>query len=78
MNDTNLNWNNDLLNSMSVASFLINIRNLQLNEKEISNSELEKHMQDQDKILQEQNEKYLKTIIEQNLEIINLLKGDNK
>lgn len=78
MNDTNLNWNNDLLNSMSVASFLISIRNLQLNEKEISNSELEKHMQDQDKILQEQNEKYLKTIIEQNLEIINLLKGDNK
>ena len=78
MNDTNLNWNNDLLNSMSVASFLISIRNLQLNEKEISNSELEKHMQDQDKILQEQNEKYLKTIIEHNLEIINLLKGDNK
>ena len=78
MNDTNLNWNNDLLNSISVASFLISIRNLQLNEKEISNSELEKHMQDQDKILQEQNEKYLKTIIEQNLEIINLLKGDNK
>lgn len=78
MNDTNLNWNNDLLNSMSVASFLISIRNLQLNEKEISNSELEKHMQDQDKILQEQNEKYLKTIIEQNLEIINILKGDNK
>ena len=78
MNDTNLNWNNDLLNLMSVASFLISIRNLQLNEKEISNSELEKHMQDQDKILQEQNEKYLKTIIEQNLEIINLLKGDNK
>lgn len=78
MNDTNLNWNNDLLNSMSVASFLISIRNLQLNEKEISNSELENHMQDQDKILQEQNEKYLKTIIEQNLEIINLLKGDNK
>lgn len=78
MNDTNLNWNNDLLNSMSVASFLISIRNLQLNEKEISNEELEKHMQEQDKILQEQNEKYLKTIIEQNLEIINLLKGDNK
>ena len=78
MNDTNLNWNNDLLNSMSVASFLISIRNLQLNEKEISNSELEKHMQEQDKILNEQNEKYLKTIIEQNLEIINLLKGDNK
>lgn len=75
MNNSNLPWNNDLLNSMSVASFLISIRNLQLNEKEISNSELESHMQEQDKILQHQNEKYLETIIQQNAEIIELLKG---
>lgn len=72
---SNLPWNEDLLNSMSVASFLITIQNLKLNEQEISNFELEKHMMQQDKLLLEQTDKYLKTIIDQNNEILNILKG---
>ena len=71
-------WDYDILNIISIASYLLSIQNLQLNQQDLSNNKLNKHLQEQDKILNEQNEKYLKTIIEQNLEIINLLKGDNK
>lgn len=77
-NNTNFNWNNDVLNMMNAMSFILGIMNLELNNRQLSNDELDKHLQDQDNILKDQNETYLKKIIEQNEEIINLLKGVRK
>lgn len=71
-------WNNDIMNIISIASYLLSIQNLQLNQQQASNDDLNKHLEKQDEILNEQTEKYLEKIIEQNYEIINLLKGDNK
>lgn len=68
-------WNYDVLNIIAIASYLLSIQNLQLNEKDLSNNKLNEHLQEQDTILHEQNEKYLNKIIKQNEEIIELLKG---
>lgn len=77
-NETKMPWNYDILNIISIASYLLSIQNLQLNQQQTSNDDLNKHLQEQDDILQEQNEVYLKKIIEQNKEIIELLKGGKK
>lgn len=77
-NNTSFNWNNDVLNMMNAMSFVLGIMNLELNNKQLSNDELDKHLQEQDNILKDQNETYLKKIIEQNEEIIELLKGGRK
>ena len=74
-NKTKMPWNYDILNIISIASYLLSIQNLQLNQKDISNNTINEHLQEQDKILHEQNEEYLETIIKQNNEIIQLLKG---
>lgn len=74
-NETKMPWNYDILNIISIASYLLSIQNLQLNQKQASNDDLNKHLAKQDDILHEQNEKYLEIIIKQNEEIINLLKG---
>lgn len=74
-NETKMPWNYDILNIISIASYLLSIQNLQSNQHQISNDDLSKHLESQDRILQEQNEKYLKKIIEQNETIIKLLKG---
>lgn len=74
-NKTRLDWNYDILNIISIASYLLSIQNLQLNQQDLSNNNLNEHLQEQDKILHEQNEKYLNKIIEQNEEILKLLKG---
>lgn len=74
-NETKMPWNYDILNIISIASYLLSIQNLQLNQQDLSNNKLNEHLQEQDDILQEQNEKYLTKIIEQNEEIIKLLKG---
>lgn len=74
-NETRMPWNYDILNIISIASYLLSIQNLQLNQQQTSNDDLDKHLESQDNILQEQNEKYLKKIIEQNEIIIKLLKG---
>lgn len=74
-NETKMPWNYDILNIISIASYLLSIQNLQSNQQQISNDGLSKHLESQDRILQEQNEKYLKKIIEQNETIIKLLKG---
>lgn len=75
MNNTQMPWNNDILNIITVASYLLSIQNLQLNQKQTSNDTLNSHLEEQDKILHEQNDKYLETIIKQNQEILKLLKG---
>lgn len=46
-----------------------------LNVAQISNDQLFQELQHQDKILNEQNEKYLKKILENQNEILELLKG---
>lgn len=74
-NETKMPWNYDILNIISIASYLLSIQNLQLNQQQASNDDLNKHLQKQDDILQEQNEKYLTKIIKQNEEILKLLKG---
>lgn len=74
-NETKMPWNYDILNIISIASYLLSIQNLQFNQQDLSNNKLNEHLQAQDHILDEQNEKYLSKIIEQNEEIINLLKG---
>ena len=76
-NKTKMPWNYDILNSISIASYLLSIQNLQLNTQQTTNDDLNKHLQKQDEILREQNEKFLNKIIQQNEEIINLLKGVN-
>ena len=71
-------FNNSSLDIMSVLGFAISIYNLILNEKQISNDELAKEVQTNRDKINEQNDKYLETIIEQNNQIINLLKGKQK
>lgn len=77
-NETQMPWNYDILNIISIASYLLSIQNLQLNPKQSSNDAINQHLQKQDEILHEQNERYLETIINQNKEIISLLKGGNR
>ena len=74
-NETKMPWNYDILNIISIASYLLSIQNLQLNKQQTSNDDINKHLQDQDEILHEQNEGYLTKIIQQNEEILTLLKG---
>nr|DAI31726.1 MAG TPA: hypothetical protein [Bacteriophage sp.] len=74
-NNTQMPWNYDILNIIAIASYLLSAQNLQLNQQQISNDELNEHLQKQDDILQEQNDKYLLKIIQQNEELLKLLKG---
>ena len=73
-NETKMPWNYDILNIISIASYLLSIQNLQLNQQQVSTNEINRHLQEQDNILHEQNDRYLEKIIEQNKVIINLLK----
>ena len=61
------------LDVITILSFIIGVENLQLNEEQINN--LQEHLAQQDHILIEEQNEMLKTIIQQNQEIINLLKG---
>lgn len=74
-NETKMPWNYDILNIITIASYLLSIQNLQLNQQDLSNNHLEEHLLKQDKILHKQNEEYLSKIIKQNEEILKLLKG---
>lgn len=74
-NETKMPWNYDILNIISIASYLLSVQNLQLNQQQTSNDDINKHLQGQDEILHEQNEEYLTKIIQQNEEILTLLKG---
>lgn len=59
----------DFIDIISVLSFIIGLQNLELNEKQVKS--LDNHLKDQD-------EKLLAKIIQQNDEIIALLKGEAK
>lgn len=61
-------------NILSLIADILQIANYQLNIEQTSNDQLMKELRNQDQILDEQTNNYLKKIIEQNDEIINLLK----
>lgn len=77
-NEDNGLFNNSFLDMMSVIGFAISIYNLMLNEQQLSNDDVAREVQINRGKLDEQNDKYLEIIIEQNNQIINLLKGENK
>lgn len=77
-NEDNGLFNNSFLDMISVMGFAISIYNLMLNEQQLSNDDVAREVQINRGKLDEQNDKYLETIIEQNNQIINLLKGENK
>lgn len=66
-------FNDGLLDMMSVIGFAISIYNLMLNEQQLSNDDVAREVQINRGKLDEQNDKYLETIIEQNNKIISLL-----
>lgn len=66
-------FSDEFLDMMSVISFAISIYNLMLNEQQLSNDDVAREVQINRGKLDEQNDKYLETIIEQNNKIINLL-----
>lgn len=66
-------FNDGFLDMMAVIGFAISIYNLMLNEQQLSNDDVAREVQINRDKLDEQNDKYLETIIEQNNKIINLL-----
>ena len=73
--------NNDAYFWLSIVANIAQLIDFQMNTQQLSNDDLMRHLLDQDKvldyqnnILQEQTNNYLKKIIEQNDIIINLLK----
>lgn len=72
-NQQNGLFNDGFLDMMAVIGFAISIYNLMLNEQQLSNDDVAREVQINRGKLDEQNDKYLETIIEQNNKIINLL-----
>lgn len=75
--------NNDFFFWLSVVANWCQLQSYEMNEKQLSNDDLMKHLQKQDNILEQQNQvldeqttKYLQIIIKQNKEILKLLKGE--
>lgn len=70
----------EFLDVLTILSFVISLQNLELNQKQVTN--LEQHLAQQDHILIEEQNAMLQTIIEQNKEIIDILrrfeKGEDK
>lgn len=65
------------MNAINIASLLIDLENQKFNSKDLSNSEAAKETINAIIQLQEENRKLSEKIIEQNAEIIELLKGRN-
>lgn len=72
-NQENGLFNDGFLDMISVIGFAISIYNLMLNEKQLSNDDVAREVQINRSKLDEQNDKYLETIIDQNNKIISLL-----
>lgn len=73
MNNQSGLFNDSFLDMMTVIGFAISIYNLMLNEQQLSNDDVAREVQINRGKLDEQNDKYLETIIEQNNKIIDLL-----
>ena len=70
-----LDNNFKFLDILTILSFIIGIQNLELNKQQVNS--LDAHLKEQDSILINEQNGMLKTIIEQNKEIIKLLKEIN-
>lgn len=70
-----MNNNDDFYFWLSFIANFCQIADFQMNVTQLSNDDLMRHLLQQDKVLDEQTNIYLKKIIEQNEEIISLLKG---
>lgn len=77
-----MNNNYDFFFWLAVMSDWCQLESYQMNQKQLSNDDLMKHLQKQDNVLENQNQildeqtnQYLKKIIEQNETVIRLLKG---
>lgn len=64
--------NDELLDIITLISFVVGVINLDLNTEQ--NRKLDQHLQDQDVILKEEQNVMLAKVIKQNEEIISLLK----
>ena len=60
---------------LSIIANMCQLMDFQMNMSQLSNDDLMKHLLQQDKVLDEQTSIYLKKIVEQNEEIIKLLKN---
>lgn len=60
---------------MSIVANMCQLMDFQMNMTQLSNDDLMKHLIEQDKVLEEQTNDYLKKIVEQNEKIIELLKN---
>lgn len=60
---------------LSIIANMCQVMDFQMNIAQLSNDDLMKHLLQQDKVLDEQTNIYLKKIIEQNEDIIKLLKN---
>ena len=58
---------------LSIIANMCQLMDFQMNMSQLSNDDLMKHLLQQDKVLDEQTNIYLKKIIEQNEEIKNIL-----
>ena len=58
---------------LSIIANMCQLMDFQMNVSQLSNDDLMKHLLQQDKVLDEQTNIYLKKIIEQNEEIKNIL-----
>lgn len=77
-NEDNGLFNDSYLDMMTVIGFAISIYNLMLNEQQLSNDDVAREVQINRGKLDEQNDRYLETIIEQNNKIISLLETREK
>ncbi len=66
-------FNDGFLDMSSVIGLALSIYNFMLNEKQLSNDDVAREVQINRSKLDEQNDKYLETIIKQNNKIISLL-----
>lgn len=70
----NNNQNNIILNGLNTLANITQLESYKLLLKDANNNDIMRHLEKQDRVLDEQTQVYLKTIIEQNNEIIKLLK----
>jgi hypothetical protein len=70
----NNNQNNIILNGLNTLANITQLESYKLLLKDANNNDIMRHLEKQDRVLDEQTQVYLKTIVEQNNEIIKLLK----
>lgn len=68
--------NNNAYFLLSIIANICQLFDFNMNVTQLSNDDLMKHLQEQDKILSIQTNVYLKKIVKQNEEILKILKGE--